>query len=107
MVIKKGPRGPFLSCSGYPSCRNAKPLPEELKERADVKAMLSAQAAKKAAVPEVEVTETCPECGGPMKLRPGRGGNYFLGCAKYPKCKGTRELSEELLEKVSQSAGMA
>ena len=42
-----------------------------------------------------------------MKLRTGRGGSYFLGCAKYPKCKGTRELSEELLEKVSQSAGMA
>jgi DNA topoisomerase-1 len=105
MVIKKGPRGPFLSCSGYPSCRNAKPLPPELKERDDVKAMLSAQAAKKAAAPTVEVTETCPECGGPMKLRSGRGGSYFLGCSKYPKCKGTREVSEELLEKVTQTAG--
>jgi DNA topoisomerase-1 len=105
MVIKKGPRGPFLSCSGYPSCRNAKPLPPELKERDDVQAMLAAQAAKKAATPQVEVTETCPECGGPMKLRSGRGGSYFLGCSKYPKCKGTREASEELLEKVSQTAG--
>jgi DNA topoisomerase-1 len=35
-----------------------------------------------------------------MKLRPGRGGKFFLGCAKYPKCKGTREASPELLEKV-------
>jgi ssDNA-binding Zn-finger/Zn-ribbon topoisomerase 1 len=42
-----------------------------------------------------------------MKLRPGRGGTYFLGCSKYPRCKGTRELTEDLLEKVSQSAGMA
>jgi DNA topoisomerase-1 len=22
MVIKKGPRGPFLACSGYPKCKN-------------------------------------------------------------------------------------
>ena len=41
-----------------------------------------------------------------MKLRAGRGGTYFLGCSKYPKCKGTAELSEELLEKVSQAAGV-
>ena len=39
-----------------------------------------------------------------MKLRSGRGGSYFLGCAKYPKCKGTREVSEELLEKVSRDS---
>jgi DNA topoisomerase-1 len=105
MVIKKGPRGPFLSCSGYPGCRNAKPLPPELKERDDVKAMLSAQAAKKAATPQFEVTDTCPECGGAMKLRSGRGGSYFLGCSKYPKCKGTKEVSEELLEKISAGNG--
>ncbi len=107
MIVKKGPRGPFLACSGYPKCRSYKPLPAELKERPEVKALLEAQSAKKAAAPQVEVTETCPECGGAMKLRTGRGGSYFLGCAKYPKCKGTRELSEELLEKVSQAAGMA
>jgi len=100
MVVKKGPRGPFLSCSGYPSCRNAKPLPEELKEK--VKALMPA-AAKKPEL-EVEVKQTCPQCGGPMKLRSGRGGSYFLGCAKYPKCKGTSELSEELLEQVSRIA---
>ncbi|HEX4589664.1 MAG TPA: topoisomerase DNA-binding C4 zinc finger domain-containing protein, partial [Gemmataceae bacterium] len=65
-----------------------------------------AQAAKRSSSPQIEVTETCPECGSAMKLRSGRGGTYFLGCSKYPKCKGTRELSEELLEKVSQTAGM-
>jgi DNA topoisomerase-1 len=107
MIVKKGPRGPFLACSGYPKCRSYKPLPAELRERPEVKALLEAQAVKKAATPQVEVTETCPDCGSAMKLRPGRGGSYFLGCSKYPRCKGTRELSEELLEKVSQSAGMA
>ncbi len=38
-----------------------------------------------------------------MKLRPGRG-SYFLGCAKYPKCKGTREAPAELLEKAAAVA---
>ena len=39
----------------------------------------------------------------PMKLRPGRRG-YFLGCSKYPKCKGTREAPPELLEQVEASS---
>ena len=50
------------------------------------------------AEPEL-LDETCPECGGPMKLRPSRRG-FFLGCAKYPKCKGTREAPPEVLEQV-------
>jgi DNA topoisomerase-1 len=99
MTVKRGPRGPFLGCSAYPKCRSTKPIPEEMKEK--VKALLPASAKKE--MPAVEVSETCPDCGGPMKLRPGRKG-YFLGCAKYPKCKGTREASPELLEQV-QMAG--
>jgi len=107
MIVKKGPRGPFLACSGYPKCRSYKTLPAELKEKPEVQALLAATAAKKPAAPTVEVSETCQECGSPMKLRTGRGGTYFLGCSKYPKCKGTRELSEELLDKVSQASGVA
>jgi DNA topoisomerase-1 len=105
MIVKKGqgPRGPFLACSGYPKCRSYKPLPADLKETPEVKALIEAQMVKKAAAPTIEVSDSCPECGGAMKLRSGRGGTYFLGCSKYPKCKGTKELSEELLEKVSQT----
>ena len=95
MKVRKGPRGPFLGCSAYPKCRSHKPLPEELKER--VKDLMPAPAKK--ATPAVEVQETCPDCGAPMKLRPSRRG-YFLGCSKYPRCKGTREASPELLEQV-------
>jgi DNA topoisomerase-1 len=54
-------------------------------------------------IPAVEVHETCPDCGAPMKLRPGRRG-YFLGCSKYPKCKGTREAPPEVLEQVQATA---
>lgn len=31
MVIRKGSRGPFIACSGFPKCRNAKPI-EKLEE---------------------------------------------------------------------------
>jgi DNA topoisomerase-1 len=99
MTVKRGPRGPFLGCSAYPKCRSTKPVPAELKEK--FKALMPARPKK--AVPEVEVKETCADCGAPMKLRPGRRG-YFLGCSKYPKCKGTRELPPELLEQIQPGA---
>jgi len=28
MAVRHGKRGPFLGCTGYPACRNAKPLPK-------------------------------------------------------------------------------
>lgn len=96
MAVRKGPRGPFLGCAAYPKCRNAKPLPEDLKEK--LKDILPPPPPKKE-MPEVEITELCPECGGPMKLRQFRG-RYFLGCTKYPKCKGTGKVSEELAAKL-------
>jgi DNA topoisomerase-1 len=99
MAVKKGFRGPFLGCSNYPKCRSTKPIPAEMKEQ--LKNLLPAPAAKKT-LPDVKVDETCPECGGPMKLRHARKG-YFLGCAKYPKCKGTREASPELLEQLQEA----
>jgi DNA topoisomerase-1 len=95
MTVKRGPRGPFLSCSAYPKCRSTKPVPQDLKEKLkDVMPPLP-----KKEVPAVEVKEVCPKCEAPMKLRPGRGG-YFLGCSKYPKCRGTREAPPELLEQL-------
>lgn len=36
----------------------------------------------------------CPKCGGDVKVRQGRDG-YFLGCIKYPKCKGRLETNEQ------------
>jgi DNA topoisomerase-1 len=103
MVVRKGPRGPFLGCSAFPRCRSHKQLPEELKEK--IKDLMPAPAKK--AVPAVDVKETCPECGALMKLRQarfGRGG-YFLGCSKYPKCKGKRDAPPDLLEQVKEIAG--
>jgi DNA topoisomerase-1 len=100
MNVRRGPRGPFLGCSGYPKCRSTKPLPDELKDQAQ--AMMPAAAAKKT-MPAVDVQVGCPECGAPMKLRERRKGpaGYFLGCSKYPKCKGACEAPPEVLEQIA------
>ena len=47
MVLRNGPRGPFLGCTGYPKCRNAMPVDEQGKIVAPVK---------------VEIP--CTKCGG-------------------------------------------
>ena len=101
MTIKKSWRGPFLACTGYPKCRNAKSINAELKEK--LKDILPKEDAKpKSDVPNVEVKEICPECAGPMNLRKSRfGGKYFLSCEKYPKCDGTKQPSPELAEQIA------
>jgi DNA topoisomerase-1 len=63
MVIKSGRFGKFLSCSGFPECRTSRPL-------------------------VTRVGVECPECGGDLVERKGRGkgGKRFYGCSSYPKC---------------------
>ncbi|CAN5185103.1 type I DNA topoisomerase [soil metagenome] len=104
MTIKRGPRGPFLACTGYPKCRNAKNLTDELKEQ--LKDHIPAPAPKKEPL-KVEVTDVCPECNNPMRLQKSRfGGRYFLGCTKYPKCKGTAKVSEALQAKITEAEAL-
>jgi formylglycine-generating enzyme required for sulfatase activity len=66
---------------------------------ADAAVLAERLAALLAPTPTAEVTETCPDCGGPMKVRKGTRG-AFLGCAAYPKCRGTRGLPAALREKL-------
>jgi len=39
----------------------------------------------------------CPRCGGELVVKTvskgARKGNQFMGCRKYPKCQGTREIT--------------
>jgi len=97
-AVRQGKRGPFLGCTGYPKCRNAVPIPDELKD--EVAKMAPPPAAAGPDLKSLKIDETCDDCGGPMIPRKGRRG-YFLGCGKYPKCKGTKEPSEETLEKIN------
>ena len=68
MAVKQGFRGPFLGCSAYPKCRSTKPLPAEMKEK--LKDMHPGSRRKKTSR-MCKIDDTCPECGGPMKLRQG------------------------------------
>ena len=62
MVIKRGRFGEFLACPGYPECKNAKPIVEEI----DV---------------------PCPECGKKIVAKKSKKGKKFFGCSGYPECK--------------------
>ena len=61
MVIKWSRTGKFLSCSGFPECRNAKSISSGVK---------------------------CPnkDCEGELIQRRSRRGMRFYGCSKYPEC---------------------
>jgi DNA topoisomerase-1 len=100
MGIKQGRRGAFLGCLNYPKCRSTAPIPEDLKD----KIQAAAPAAGGPDLKSIEVEEACPECGGAMLVRRGRRG-FFLGCAKYPKCKGTQEPGSATLEKIQAATG--
>ena len=103
MAVKPGRRGAFLGCLAYPKCRGTSPIPDDLKEKlGDIAAPAAAPAGPD--LKTLEIDETCDDCGGKMIPRKGRRG-YFLGCANYPKCKGTKEPSVLTLEKITAAVG--
>lgn len=61
MVIKTGRFGKFISCTGYPECKTAKPIVKE-------------------------TGAICPKCGGAVVERRSKKGRTFYGCANYPNC---------------------
>ncbi len=77
MVIKEGRYGKFLACSGFPDCKNTKPLKENGEGEAEVE----------------ETNEVCPKCGAPMVVKHGRFGK-FLSCSKYPDCKSIKSIEK-------------
>ncbi len=81
MVIREGRYGQFLSCSGYPECRNAK----DFTKTEDGKITVSSKT-------DTEICDDieCDKCGGPMVIKQGRYGQ-FLSCSKYPDCKNPKE----------------
>ena len=85
MVVKKGRYGEFLSCSGYPECKNT----EDFERGEDGRITV-----KERAAPEVREDVKCDKCGKPMVVRQSRRGR-FLGCGGYPKCKNTLNLDKD------------
>src|SRR5918998_718210 len=62
MVIKLGKFGKFLACSGFPECRNSRPL-------------------------LLRIGVPCPTCHqGEIVERRSKKGRVFYGCERYPEC---------------------
>ncbi|MFC1537838.1 type I DNA topoisomerase [Candidatus Latescibacterota bacterium] len=71
MMIRWGRRGKFIACSGFPACRNTRPIEKQ----------------------EDQVTdEKCEKCGAPMVIKNVRN-SRFLGCSNYPSCKNIKPIS--------------
>jgi DNA topoisomerase-1 len=102
MAVRQGRRGAFLGCTGYPKCRGTAPVPDDLKEQ--LAELAPPPAAAGPDLKTIEVAETCDDCGSPMVVRRGRRG-FFLGCSKYPKCKGTKEPGEATQAKILEVTG--
>ena len=62
MVLKMGRFGEFIACSGYPECKNTKPI------------------VKSTGV-------SCPKCGKDIVARKSKRGKLFYGCSGYPDCE--------------------
>ena len=61
MVLKMGRFGEFAACSGYPECKNTKPIVKT-------------------------IGVTCPNCGKDIVARKSKRGKLFYGCSGYPDC---------------------
>ena len=62
MAIKEGRFGKFLACTGYPECKNTKPIVKSTGVK-------------------------CPKCGKDIIEKRGRkSGKVFYGCSGYPEC---------------------
>ncbi|MCJ8010592.1 type I DNA topoisomerase [Paenibacillus sp. KQZ6P-2] len=62
LVYKLGRFGKFLACSGFPDCRNTKPIVKD-------------------------IGVTCPKCKeGHVVERRSKKGRIFYGCDRYPEC---------------------
>jgi DNA topoisomerase-1 len=94
MQVRWGKYGRFLGCSGYPECKNIRPLEKP-----------------------VELGIRCPSCEkGNLQEKKSRRGKLFFGCDRYPQCRFAtwdRPVSGQclecgstvLLEKVTRKAG--
>jgi DNA topoisomerase-1 len=94
MQVRWGKYGRFIGCSGYPECKNVRPLDKP-----------------------VDLNIPCPQCQeGSMHEKKSRRGKIFYGCSRYPECNYAtwdRPVAERcpkcghsiLVEKVTKRSG--
>lgn len=62
MAVKHGRFGEFAACTGYPECKNTKPIVKSTNVK-------------------------CPKCGKDIVARKSKTGRLFYGCSGYPDCQ--------------------
>lgn len=62
MAVKHGRFGEFAACTGYPECKNTKPIVKSTNVK-------------------------CPKCGKDIVARKSKTGRVFYGCSGYPDCQ--------------------
>ncbi len=91
MVIRWGRHGRFIACTGYPKCKNTKPIEEKTGSDNSESQRLPNKDEENTKIGEVTVREVCEKCGSPMVIKKGRFGR-FLACSRYPECKTTKPI---------------
>ncbi|MEK7692914.1 MAG: type I DNA topoisomerase [Chloroflexota bacterium] len=86
MIVRWGRFGQFLACTGFPECKNTRPIGDE------------------AAQQPAQSDEKCDLCESPMVIKRGRFGQ-FLACSKYPECKGSRPILKKVGVPCPKDAG--
>ena len=83
MIIKIGRYGKFLACSGFPKCRNTKPIDTSIGVKCPKCSMRKALARPSA----------LRNANAPTRMKDGeivekrtKKGKIFYGCSNYPKC---------------------
>ena len=89
LVIRKSRYGEFTACSGYPKCKYI----EQSKEKQAEQEKLDKENAELA-----KDLEPCPKCGKKLIIKNSRYGK-FVACSGYPKCRFSRHLNEEKIDK--------
>lgn len=129
LEVRRGKFGRFIACNNYPECKTTFSLPASGLVKSSKKecphckhALITIQRKAKRpqeicinpACPSKKIDEEkakkeekpCPKCkdtlGGTLVVRKSVYGS-FLGCSKYPKCRHTEKLSEELQTKAAEA----
>lgn len=79
----------FFGCTNYPDCTYSAPVEEITFRKEDYSDNFNWE-------------QLCPDCGSPMKVRHGRFG-AFLGCSRYPDCKGIVNIPKKGEELIPES----
>ncbi len=82
LLYKLGKYGKFISCSNYPTCEYAQPLPDQIPTDENGEA-----------ITDFGKCDVCDD--GVFVLKQGRFGK-FLACSNYPKCKTAKPYLDKI-----------